>query len=353
MQQSITLFLSLKYRAKYDLFVVVNLGSSSCEQLDTNDSDTLIDLLDAFYQLVEVILRSCSSLGPTRPHHIFNQPHVRLKFVSMLKTYFTRLVDHFGQNNIMSNTSPMPPPPAPAPVILTPTTLTQTITLTPSAPNTLLATLSSVPTTTTNSSPDTDDDGIFSSSSCGSSRRPPASSSSDSGVLVAPLSDTTTTVIVSSPQLGGAASHYHSIDDYIYYRSKLIDYKLKIERLETILDDQQPRSLKQIARDRVNWLISMSNKTTNGCCNNLSSSSGLIHRSASASSWPSSLTSLQPLQSTLPPPSPSLSALSKQFVYFKLPANHLKLVNSLTENLIDDLYGHGCDLEKLLLLKRT
>lgn len=147
------------------------------QPLDTNDSDTLIDILDAFYELVSVILRST----PTSPsssrnyhfmnrqhyqYHIFGQRHVRVKLMSMLKTYFTRLVDHFGQNSIMSSSGS-------SPSTTTTTTTTTSVTspsllLTSPSPTSSSGVVAALLNVTSQSSPDTDDDGIFSSSSTGS-----------------------------------------------------------------------------------------------------------------------------------------------------------------------------------------
>lgn len=204
----------------YFILLLGSNGPNSCQQLDTNDSDILIDLLDAFYRLVQVVLRSSSA----RQHHIFNQQHVRLKLVSMLRTYFVRLVDHFGQANIMTSSTAVNASSGSASSPLTPGT-------------TLLSSLA-------NSSPDTDDDGIFSSSSCGTTTTTTSNSTTTATTTITPPAETiSATVMVSSPQLV-AANHYHSIDDYIYYRSKLIDYKLKIERLDASLNEHKPRSLK-------------------------------------------------------------------------------------------------------------
>lgn len=111
---------------------------------------------------------------------------------------------------------------------------------------------------------------------------------------------------------------YPSIDDYIYYRSKLIDYKLKIEQLDSLVEEESSsssslpcrlsKSLKDLCRDKINSIL-ISNRSTS---------------------------------------SSSLSALSANYIYFKLPPRYLKLVNYLTHNLIDDLYGPNFDLEKQL-----
>lgn len=252
-----------------------SLSSSTTKssQLDTNDSDTLIDILDAFYQLVQNVLEMNSK---------FTQ-YFRLKLVFMLKTYFASLVDHFGQTSIMMSAST--------------TILQQLNILSPKIPTTPMTSLTTgtkrqTPPPLSTYSPDTDDDGIFSSSSCSSSSGRSSSSSAP------PL-------VISPQQLVNHADYYQSIDDYIYYRSKLIDYKMKLEKMET---RSSPVSmLKEIARVQINALLHERNQNKR-----------------------------------------SFSLLApSDCVYFQLPRVHFKLINYLTFNLIDDLYGANFDVEKI------
>ena len=99
-------------------------------------------------------------------YHIFGQRHVRVKLMSMLKTYFTRLVDHFGQNSIMSSSSGLSPS---STTTATTTSVTSpSLLLTSPSPTSSSGVVAALLNVTSQSSPDTDDDGIFSSSSTGS-----------------------------------------------------------------------------------------------------------------------------------------------------------------------------------------